>query len=1037
MNVSTLNSLPGVTLVADIIVSNQSSVNVTSVINEGEDLTNFLVLGLPFLLCFFVGIGFVNYYTDDDGYVTGARKVESEFRAYRYLSTFLTYFVEAVQIAACSFGVASVESLKHGDSALDVLGVWLFRGSSFFAAFPAVVAIEILMILVMFVPAVLWKVLERDLYNKFANYYVYGPFGPFISFVQDCFMLYLTIPFFIILLMPVVCTYYETGEPATALFGETECGSSRHQKYALLGSAVAACVFAMGSAMGTIPVLVERANDLALNGRFTSTAFAIKCCMAVTYVLFAERHQYYQTGTVFVLLCILLFLNITLRPCLVERINFHRSAGYCLALAPCVMVITASGLDDVLNPLPVTLGITVSACIFALLVVKYFLLTSGKLFPAIPYMGGMYEGGICLGLSLPHGYGILRWEAENQKVFAGAFFFGRYHGYGVVTQLEYFFQGMHKLGLREGFGVTNMMPEDQEKSYEGEWLNNLYHGRGTKRFDNGDVYEGDFIEGIEHGEGEWFFETVMGVASAHGTFRDGIFTNVQLEEHEHYTGEIRYGVPHGLGKMMIDDDVYDGEWRAGKLHGNAKVTLETGEYEGMLIEGNFNEEGTWRDAEETFTGRWKDGLKHGQGIQELECGRYEGQFYEGDRHGYGMFSWKDGTVYQGSWQHNDYHGAGLLRTANGAEYDGNWNQGRKHGTRGCMTHPNGDTYIGGWSEDEYHEHGVLKLVDLGEYNGRFEFGKKHGLGRFTFNDGSEYIGEWADDFAQGEGHFVFSNRKALVILQVMSLEDASVFQSSGERYFLDYGGVYDGDFAEGAMNGQGTVVCGDGTIFKGEWADGLPHGHGTITYPGGGEYIGEFYAGLRDGIGTMTYEDARLYRGSWEGGKRHGHGVLFSAEGDVLHECEWTGDIPSDVVHEEQAQLDIPVVDVDELLRAIMPSHSSEEEMAETRARRRMELEEVCEATAIRVWVEEELAYRRIVKNYLTALERVPRSRIIVDEEEAVRELSKPIIVKLLNQWKAAFRIKYEREPKKSDIMYDGFIAPFYVRYQEITKAEK
>jgi hypothetical protein len=108
---------------------------------------------------------------------------------------------------------------------------------------------------------------------------------------------------------------------------------SRHQKYALLGSAVAACVFAMGSAMGTIPVLAERANALALNGRFTSTAFAIKCCMAVMYVLFAERHRYYQTGSVFVLLCILLFLNITLRPCLVERIQSEPACNSLAALA--------------------------------------------------------------------------------------------------------------------------------------------------------------------------------------------------------------------------------------------------------------------------------------------------------------------------------------------------------------------------------------------------------------------------------------------------------------------------------------------------------------------------------------------------------------------------------------------------------------------------------------------------------------------------------------------------------------------------------
>ena len=467
------------------------------------------------------------------------------------------------------------------------------------------------------------------------------------------------------------------------------------------------------------------------------------------------------------------------------------------------------------------------------------------------------------------------------------------------------------------------------------------------------------------------------------------------------------------------------------------VRIEAGEYDGLFIEGNFNDEGTWRDDHETYTGRWKDGLKHGQGIQEVEVGTYEGQFFEGERHGYGTFTYTDGTIYQGSWQHNDYHGAGLLKNSNGAEYDGNWNQGRRHGTRGCITFPTGESYVGGWSEDEYHENGVLKIPDMGDYNGRFEFGKRHGLGRFTFNDGSEFIGEWADDYAHGEGHFVFSSRKALMVLQVMTLEDATLLQTSGERYFLDYGGVYDGEMAEGTMNGQGSVVCGDGTTYKGEWADGLPHGHGTLTYPGGGQYVGEFFAGLRDGVGTMTYEDARLYRGSWESGKRHGHGVLFSAEGDIIHDCDWANDIPSDLIHEEVHHVDIPIVDIDELLRAIMPSHSSEVEMNEARARRRIDLEELHDSLAVRVIVDEGTAFRRLMKNYVGSIERVPRQYIVLDEEETFRASFKPLLVKILNQWKSEFRTYYEREPKKSDIMHDTFIAPFYVCYQEANKADK
>ena len=58
------------------------------------------------------------------------------------------------------------------------------------------------------------------------------------------------------------------------------------------------------------------------------------------------------------------------------------------------------------------------------------------------------------------------------------------------------------------------------------------------------------------------------------------------------------------------------------------------------------------------------------------------------------------------------------------------------------------------------------------------------------------------------------------------------------------------------------------------------------------------------------------------------------------------------------------------------------------------------------------------------------------EEDESMAE-AKPLLAKLLNQWKHEFRTYYEREPKKSDIMHDDFIRPFYSRYQEIGKVEK
>ena len=37
--------------------------------------------------------------------------------------------------------------------------------------------------------------------------------------------------------------------------------------------------------------------------------------------------------------------------------------------------------------------------------------------------------------------------------------------------------------------------------YEGEYLKNWYHGKGTYTFDNDVKYEGEFYKGMFHGEG--------------------------------------------------------------------------------------------------------------------------------------------------------------------------------------------------------------------------------------------------------------------------------------------------------------------------------------------------------------------------------------------------------------------------------------------------------------------------------------------------------------------------------------------------------
>jgi len=73
-----------------------------------------------------------------------------------------------------------------------------------------------------------------------------------------------------------------------------------------------------------------------------------------------------------------------------------------------------------------------------------------------------------------------------------------------------------------------------------------------------------------------------------------------------YIGEIKYGLRHGQGKFITQNEV-------------------------SVYEGN-----------------WKDGLKNGYGVLTVKDNyKFEGQWKEGVRHGFGKITWNNGNVFEG------------------------------------------------------------------------------------------------------------------------------------------------------------------------------------------------------------------------------------------------------------------------------------------------------------------------------------------------------------------------------------------------------
>ncbi len=76
-------------------------------------------------------------------------------------------------------------------------------------------------------------------------------------------------------------------------------------------------------------------------------------------------------------------------------------------------------------------------------------------------------------------------------------------------------------------------------SYEGEWVNDLRQGNGTKKWKKyGDVYIGKWLNDTKHGYGEYMWSNG-----------------------DRYLGKWRHGLMKGKGKKLYaNGDVYEGKW---------------------------------------------------------------------------------------------------------------------------------------------------------------------------------------------------------------------------------------------------------------------------------------------------------------------------------------------------------------------------------------------------------------------------------------------------------------------------------------------
>ena len=112
-------SLPGVVLYEAFsqtnVGANLTEAQLRFVPDESADITNHtLFLGLPMLAAIAIGLIFVSYYTQEDGFVRGYRRIASEekYTYHMYFYVFLIYVLEGTQYCALPF-TSSIDRPCH------------------------------------------------------------------------------------------------------------------------------------------------------------------------------------------------------------------------------------------------------------------------------------------------------------------------------------------------------------------------------------------------------------------------------------------------------------------------------------------------------------------------------------------------------------------------------------------------------------------------------------------------------------------------------------------------------------------------------------------------------------------------------------------------------------------------------------------------------------------------------------------------------------------------------------------------------------
>ena len=213
--------------------------------------------------------------------------------------------------------------------------------------------------------------------------------------------------------------------------------------------------------------------------------------------------------------------------------------------------------------------------------------------------------------------------------------------------------------------------------------------------------------------------------------------------------------------------------------------------------------------------------------------------------------------------------------------------------------------------NEYYGYLIYPIINIIEKdkNKRSNNGK-YINGKYIWEDGKYYIGEYKDNIPNGKGKKYYSNGNILYEGDFIN----GKFEGNG-KYYCNNGYYFIGEYKDGLRNGKGIKYHNNGNIyFEGDYINDKADGYGKCFWDDGEYYLGQFKNGSIEGKGTIYYKNGKIkydgdwinnrldgygkyviengeyYIGQWKKNFRHGKGILYHSNGNIEYEGDWIND---------------------------------------------------------------------------------------------------------------------------------------------------